>query len=99
MEQQEAIQVAITFAGWTVAGIGALIAWAVKEGLLRRLDAFEVRQEANGQRLASLEKLVTATVTHIELAKSVDGLRQEIAATRHEIKSDVQQIVTLLMKE
>lgn len=94
--EEQAIGWAITFAGWCVAGIGALVAWAVKEGILRRLDAIEVRQQASSDRIASIEKLVTATVTHVDLAKSVDGLRQEIAHTRMEIKQDVQQIVELL---
>lgn len=75
--------------GWVVAGIAALLAWVVKTAVFQRLDAIEAR-------MAILEKFAAAAVTQIDLAKSIDGLRLEIASTRMEIKRDVEQIVTLL---
>ena len=76
-------------AGWIAIAIASLVAWAVRTSVFNRLSAIEHRMEA-------LERLATAAVSQVELAKSVDGLRQEIRATRLEIKQDVSQIVQLL---
>ena len=94
--EELAIEMFASVMGWVVAISGVIIGWAVRESIVKRLDMMEVRMQANSERLATMEKLITATVTHVELTRSVDELRKEISATRLEIKSDVQQIVALL---
>jgi hypothetical protein len=74
---------------WIAAGVASIAAWAIRTSVFNRLSAIE-------ERMISLEKLTAAAVSQVELAKSVDALRAEIAATRLEIKSDVAQIVKLL---
>jgi len=77
--------------GWVVAGIAAMIAWIVRTAVFQRLDSIE-------NRMRVLETFAAAAVTQIDLAKSIDGLRLEISATRVEIKHDVEQIVNLLKR-
>ena len=76
-------------AAWLAAGLATIIAWAVRTSVFNRLSAIEGR-------LIAMEKLAVAAVSQVELAKSVDGLREEIYKTRMEIKQDVNQIVTIL---
>ena len=78
-----------SIAGWLAIAIASMVAWAVRTSVFNRLTAIE-------QRMGTLEKLAAAAVSQVELAKSVDGLREEIYKTRREIKSDVSQIVELL---
>ena len=77
------------FMGWIAVGIASVVAWAVRTSVFNRLSAIE-------DRMAALERLAAAAVSQVELAKSVDGLRDEIYKTRIEIKQDVNQIVHLL---
>ena len=98
MNKMEALAVEWTVAaiGWLLAIAGAIVGWAVREAIIKRLDIMETRMQANAQRLQSLETLATAAATHIDLTKSVDGLREEIRATRLEIKQDVRQLLDLM---
>jgi hypothetical protein len=87
--EEHALKVFGQFVGWIAAAVVSLVAWAVRTSVFNRLSSIE-------DRMISLERLATAAVSQVELAKSVDALRAEIAATRLEIKSDVAQIVQLL---
>lgn len=87
-----------TLWGWVLAGVGwltalaaSLIGWIFKSVVFERIAAIEGRMRA-------LEIAAEATVKHAELSNSVDGLRDEIRATRLEIKDDVRQLMDLLQK-
>lgn len=87
--EEQVIRWGAQIMGWVVAGIAALLAWIIKTAIFQRLDAIE-------RRMGTLETLAAAAVSHVELTRSVDGLRDEIAKTRLEIKQDVSQVVSLL---
>ena len=76
-------------AAWLAAGLATIIAWAVRTSVFNRLTSIEMQ-------INHLERLTTSSVTQVDLAKSIDALREEIYKTRLEIKQDVAQIVHLL---
>lgn len=83
-------------AGWVAAIFASFVAWAVRETFLNRLDKFESRLQGMDERIRAIEALAVSAVTHTELTSSVLGLRDEIRATRLEIKDDVKQILAAL---
>lgn len=103
-----------TAAGWLVAGLTTLGGWIIREAFLRRLELVEntlgarlqtfedhndTRFHGIEERMRILEKLAAAVVTPVELARSVDSLRDEIRATRLEIKDDVRQLTELFRRQ
>jgi hypothetical protein len=100
--------------GWVMALLTALGGWIIREAFLRRLElventlsaslkTFEEHNDARfhgiEERMRILEKLAAAVVTPAELTRSVDGLRDEIRATRLEIKDDVRQLADLFRRQ
>lgn len=77
-------------------GFISFAGWAFREAVMRRLTSIDAQIDGLAKRMNTIEVLANATVTHVELARSVDGLRSEIRETRLEIKEDVRQLLELM---
>ena len=88
---QTLLQWAIAVIGWMAAAVVGLVAWIFNRTVIVRMEAME-------SRMVVLERLASAAVTQIDLSKSIDGLRDELTATRMEIKTDVRQLLEMLKR-